>query len=162
MPDWRVIYVKSRSEKKVAQRLESYGFPVYCPTQTVMRQWSDRKKKVTVPIFSSYVFVKFSEAENLTVLQTPGVARVVYWLGKPAVIREEEIKVMQDFLSEYSNTELTCHEVQEGDRVKVSHGSFREQQGVVVRTTARRVILQIDCLGVALHADLSRGAIEKL
>ena len=54
---WLVIYTKPRSEKKVSQRLKEMGIMIFCPTVTTVRQWSDRKKKVEVPLFNSYVFV---------------------------------------------------------------------------------------------------------
>ena len=88
MSDWYAIYTKSRSEKKVATRLQEMGISVYCPTQTVLRQWSDRKKKVTEPVFRSYVFVQFKdEAERLAILQTYGVVAFVRYLKQIAVIK---------------------------------------------------------------------------
>jgi transcription antitermination factor NusG len=61
MLHWSAIYTRSRNEKKVAERLNASGIKVYCPTQTTLKQWSDRKKKVTEPIFKSYVFVQYKD-----------------------------------------------------------------------------------------------------
>ncbi|XOV91191.1 MAG: transcription termination/antitermination NusG family protein [Bacteroidota bacterium] len=69
---WYVLYTRPRNEKKVIQRLEN-EFEVFCPLVTTKRQWSDRKKKVSEPLFRSYVFVKVTEAERQDVLRTPGV-----------------------------------------------------------------------------------------
>jgi transcriptional antiterminator RfaH len=54
---WFVFYTKSRQEKKVNELLLKKKFEPFLPMQQVMRQWSDRKKKVTVPLFNSYIFV---------------------------------------------------------------------------------------------------------
>jgi len=62
---WMAVYTKPRSEKKVAERLEKAGIEVYCPLQTVIKQWSDRKKKIKIPVFPSYVFVHVGESERL-------------------------------------------------------------------------------------------------
>ena len=43
---WYVIYCKPNTEKRTAQKLKELDFEVYCPTQTQVRQWSDRKKKI--------------------------------------------------------------------------------------------------------------------
>ena len=97
--NWFVIYTKSRQEKKVALELEKMGITVYCPMINQIRQWSDRKKKVEVPLISSYVFVQLKERDRETVFEVPGIVRYVYWLEKPAIVRDEEIAVMKTWLS---------------------------------------------------------------
>jgi transcriptional antiterminator RfaH len=59
--NWFVFYTKSRQEKKVNDLLLRHGFEPYLPLQKVLRQWSDRKKKVEVPLFNSYIFVRVEE-----------------------------------------------------------------------------------------------------
>ncbi|MDZ7846878.1 MAG: UpxY family transcription antiterminator [Owenweeksia sp.] len=97
---WYAVYVKSRNEKKVAERFEARGLACYCPLHTVTRQWSDRRKKVREPLFKSYVFVQSNTSTRLTVLQTPGVVGFVNWLGRPAVIRNSEIDAIRIFLED--------------------------------------------------------------
>ena len=94
--NWYAIYTKPRNEKKVADKLEAIGIESYCPTITSIKQWSDRKKKVTSPVLPSYVFVKITEPRRNEVFDVSGVVRYVFWLGKPAVIREEEIKLLKE------------------------------------------------------------------
>src|SRR5919206_3366358 len=98
---WYAIYTKPRWEKKVAELLTKKGIENYCPLNKVTRQWCDRKKTVHEPLFTSYVFVYVTQAEHLAVKQTNGFVTFVFWLGKPAVIRDEEIKTIKQFLSEY-------------------------------------------------------------
>ena len=54
---WYVLYTKPRQEKKVTDSLNAIGVEAYCPLVTVIKQWSDRKKKVQIPLINSYVFV---------------------------------------------------------------------------------------------------------
>jgi transcription antitermination factor NusG len=54
---WLVFYTKSRNEKSAYKNLKKFGFEPYLPLQKVLRQWSDRKKKVELPLFNSYIFV---------------------------------------------------------------------------------------------------------
>ena len=61
---WYVVYTKSKQEKKVAEGLKKLGIEAYCPLVTVMKQWSDRKKKVEVPLINSYVFVNIDERQR--------------------------------------------------------------------------------------------------
>lgn len=125
--DWRAVYTKPRSEKKVAERLEQQGIEVYCPVQTTLKQWSDRKKKVSVPIFPSYVFLRLSEKESDLVLQDPGVLNFVYWLGQPALIRDEEIEGIRAFLSNYRDSTIVLVDYEKGDKVEIIEGPFKGQ-----------------------------------
>lgn len=72
-PQWFLLTVKSRHEKKVAMRLALKGFEVLCPTYTSMRQWSDRVKQVEFPLFPSQLFCRYSLQDRLAVFVTPGI-----------------------------------------------------------------------------------------
>ncbi|MEO7049924.1 MAG: transcription termination/antitermination NusG family protein, partial [Ferruginibacter sp.] len=88
---WYAVYTKSRCEKKVASLLAKKKVEHYCPLNRVVKQWSDRRKLVFEPLFTSYVFVKATDAEMATIRQTNDVINFVYWLGRPAVIKDTEI-----------------------------------------------------------------------
>ena len=103
---WYAVYVNSRHEKKVSGLFDMQHIENYLPVQKVMKQWSDRKKIVEEPLFRSYVFVCVHEDEKLKVRETKGVLNFVYWLGQPAVIRDEEIAIIRRFLGEYENIEV--------------------------------------------------------
>src|SRR5690554_7279042 len=77
---WYALYTRPRNEKKVVQGLTSLGIEVYCPMVTEVRQWSDRKKKVALPLIPSYVFVRIAETKRSMVFEVPGVVRYLYWL----------------------------------------------------------------------------------
>lgn len=161
MNNWFAIYTKSRNEKKVAERLTEQNIEVYCPTQTVLRQWSDRKKKVRVPVFVSYVFVRYkTEEERLKILQTPGVVSFVRYLKEDAKIREEEILAIQKLLGEFE--EVTVEPIEKGDKVQIQYGSMKGQEGRVVNTQKDRVIVYIESLGLALKAEVSSAKVKKL
>ena len=98
--NWYAIYTKPRNEKKVTETLNSMGIEAYCPMVTSIKQWSDRKKKVTAPVLPSYVFVKIEEQKRNEVFQVAGIVRYVYWLGKPAIIRAIEIEALQHSLAQ--------------------------------------------------------------
>ena len=61
---WFVVYTKSRCEKKVADLLTKKGIENYCPLNRVQKQWSDRKKIILAPLFTSYVFVRIRPVNN--------------------------------------------------------------------------------------------------
>ena len=80
---WRVLYTMARTEMKVAQRLEKIGVEAYCPARMEMRQRSDRKKKIWVPLLPSMVLVNIDEREKSKVFDVQGVVRYLYWNKEP-------------------------------------------------------------------------------
>ena len=147
--NWFVIYTKSRQEKKVALELEKMGITVYCPMINQIRQWSDRKKKVEVPLMSSYVFVQLKERDREAVFEVPGIVRYVYWLEKPAIVRDEEIAVMKAWLSTQT-VEAKVEGLRRGDRMKVSSGIFEGKEGFVEEISKNRVLLLLPDLGMKI------------
>ena len=147
--NWFVIYTKSRQEKKVALELEKMGITVYCPMINQIRQWSDRKKKVEVPLMSSYVFVQLKERDREAVFEVPGIVRYVYWLEKPAIVRDEEIAVMKAWLSTQT-VEAKVEGLRRGDRMKVSSGVFEGKEGFVEEISKNRVLLLLPDLGMKI------------
>jgi len=158
---WYALYTKSRHEKKVAGLLQHKEVEVYCPLQEEIRQWSDRKKKVKAPVFRSYVFVRLDryKEESAAVLETPGAVRFLWWLGKPAVVREEEITAIRQFLREYAGAPLSV-EYRKGSRVDITAGPFKNQQGTLFRIQGSKAILYIHSLGARLKAEMPLSALK--
>ena len=90
--NWFVLYTNSRAELKVAQRLEQLGVEAYCPVRMEVRERSDRKKRIAVPLLPSMVLVKVEEKNRNRVFEVQGVVRYLYWLSKPACVTEEEVE----------------------------------------------------------------------
>jgi transcriptional antiterminator NusG len=130
---WYVFYTKSRQEKKVQDLLKRSGFEVFLPMQRVMRQWSDRKKKVEVPLFNSYIFVRDHEYRIADILQTPGVAWNIRHNGKPAILREEEFQLIQRFITTGYFLETTgeVETFKVGDRAKIIDGPLAGLSGIL-------------------------------
>jgi transcription antitermination factor NusG len=158
--NWYVVYTKPRWEKKVAKLLEQKKIEHYCPLNKVQRQWSDRKKIVLEPLFTSYVFVCIGENEMIPVKQADGVMNFVYWLKKPAIIREEEIDVIKRFLNDYDNVQLERSVVNVNDPIKIISGPFMERQGNVVEIRNRTVKVSLPNLGYMLIAEVQKTNVE--
>lgn len=160
---WTAFYTKPRTEKKAAERLCKNGFEVYCPTRTVLKQWSDRKKKVREVIFTSYIFAKVDEPQRQKILFDQSIISSVHWLGKPVVIKDCEIKEIQMFLSEYPEANgVSSGEFQPGQEAKIVRGPLDGESGVVREIRGNRVILEISSLGIGLQAEVSLNKIEHL
>ncbi|MFB3389200.1 UpxY family transcription antiterminator [Flavobacterium sp. LAR06] len=147
---WYVLYTKPKWEKKVAEKLNQIGIECYCPTVTQIRQWSDRKKKVVVPLFNSYVFVQLPEIEKNSVFTVPGVIRYLFWLGKPAVVRDEEISIIKTSLQASDVIDVTVSSIQVGDKIKLESGAFSNQDAIVQEVSKTHYILILESLGCVL------------
>ncbi|HNR17826.1 MAG TPA: UpxY family transcription antiterminator [Chitinophagaceae bacterium] len=154
---WLAIYTRPRWEKKVNQLLTEKGFESYCPLNKVRRKWSDRVKIVEEPLFKSYVFVKATDEDRTEVRMTTGAINFVYWNGKPAVIREKEITAIKRFLNEYENVEARPVDVKVNQRVRITNGSFMDQEGKVLDIKHKLVKVAIDSLGYILVAYIERS-----
>lgn len=130
---WYVFYTKSRHEKKVKDLLERSGYEVFLPMQVVVKQWSDRKKKVEVPLFNAYIFVRDTVDKIPAILQVPGMAWNIRYNGKPAVLQESEKRMIQRFLESGYFLEATGYEkLPEGTKVAVVDGPLKGTEGVVL------------------------------
>lgn len=152
---WKVVYTKPRWEKKVNQLLKESGIASFCPLVKKERQWSDRKKIVEMPLFSSYVFVHIRDQEESEVRQTPGVINFVYYLGRPAVVREQEIDDIRHFLDLYENVEaVNIQELRTGDRVRIKNGALYGQEGKILKIEGKNVLMVLEELDSALVAKV--------
>jgi transcription antitermination factor NusG len=159
---WYAVYTKPRWEKKVADLLTRKKIENYCPLNRVHRQWSDRKKVVLEPLFTSYVFVRIAEQNQLAIRQTDGILNFVYWLGKPALIREDEIQAIKLFLKEHDNVKLEKVSLTQNDRVRILSGPLMMREGNVLEVKNKTVKVLLPTLGYSLVAELDKGNIEKV
>lgn len=152
--NWYVVYTKPKWEKKVAEQLTEKGVECYCPLVTQIKQWSDRKKKVEVPLFNSYIFVRLAEKDRNSVFQSSGVVRYLFWLGKPAIVRDEEIATIKKWLSISDGYEVSVSSLQVGDKVVLESGPFKSQQAVVQEVNKTSYTLVLESMGCVLKMKL--------
>ena len=146
---WFVVYTRSQQELKVAEQLTAMGITNYCPTVTLIKQYSDRKKKVTKPLLSSYVMVNLQENQREKVFSCNGIIRYLFFLGKPAVVPNSDITIMQDHLNGvYNDSTVTTLSV--GDSHTITEGPFSGTLGKVVETNNTKVKLELASLGMQI------------
>ncbi len=146
---WFVVYTRPQQELKVASQLSAMGITNYCPTITLIKQYSDRKKKVTKPLLSSYVMVEIEEKERQKVFVCCGIVRYLFFLGKPAVVPATDITLMQDHLNGvYNDSKVTKLSV--GDYHTIAQGPFLGVSGRVVETNNTKVKLELASLGMQI------------
>ncbi|MEY2587821.1 MAG: hypothetical protein RLY11_1670 [Bacteroidota bacterium] len=159
---WYALYTKPRWEKKVNKALEQKGIEAYCPLNRVKRKWSDRMKIVEEPLFKSYVFVRVEENERTEVRYVDGVLNFVYWNGKPAIVRDDEIIEIKKFLNDYENVEVKNIDMRPADEVVINAGVMVGATGRVLRVLGNNFVeVRIESLGFALTAKFEKKNLLK-
>jgi transcriptional antiterminator NusG len=165
MKQWFVFYTKSRQEKKVNAFLEKAGYEVFLPMHRVVRQWSDRKMKVEVPLFSSYIFVREEEHNISSILKFPGIAWNIRLDGKPAVLREEDAEMIRRLVQTGFTLETSGVEsdLKSGDRAEVMEGPLAGLVGIVSnQPNNENFTIVIEGIGQVIRAKVPSFLLKKL
>ena len=163
--NWYVFYTKSRQEKKVRDLLLRDGYEVFLPMQKVMRQWSDRKKKVDVPLFNSYIFVRDFEHRIADILRTPGCAWNIRHNGKPAILREDEFELIQRFITTgyFLETSGNVESFQVGDKARILDGPLAGVTGVLTgQDKKQRFNIVLEGIQQVIQVQLPATLLEKV
>ena len=147
--NWYALYTKPRNEKKVEEQLHKMGLEVFCPKVSVVKQWSDRKKKVSQSLIPSYVFIKIKEQERDLVFSVSGVVRYLFFLGKPAIIKESEINAMKETLN-HDFKEVGVMDLEKGQKFTIEEGNFKGQEATFLEQKGNKIILRLESLGIKL------------
>lgn len=147
--NWYVLYTKPKQEKKVLSQLNRIGIKTYCPMVKSVRQWSDRLKKVETPLIPSCIFIQSSENNRVQVFQAPGVLRFLFWLGIPAIVKNAEIEILQNWLRGEID-EAKVKNLKQGDTYSVQKGYFKGKEGIVQEVTNNRLQLLLVDLGMKI------------
>ncbi|MCF8294564.1 MAG: UpxY family transcription antiterminator [Bacteroidales bacterium] len=156
---WHAIYTSSRQEKKVEKLLNEAGIETYCPVRTEVRQWSDRKKKVEVVLFTSYVFLKIRPIDFHIMNEIKGISRLVYYLGKPAIIADYEIEAIKLFLEQTTNYDI---QFEKNQPVVIQEGPLAGKTGIIESIGKNKLRIRINQLGMSLIAQVHRNKVEGL
>lgn len=161
---WFVLKTFSRSEKKVQERIQNLGLEVYLPLITTIRQWSDRKKKIDAPLISCTLFVHCFKDDLKQLYHIQGFHSILHYLGKPAIVRDIEIRNLKILLQE--NVEFEREEFQKlevGDKVEVIRGPF---QGLIATSLevgrTNKLIVEIESIEQRFVIHVPKSYVRKV
>lgn len=146
---WYVLCVKPKNEIKISRELSEAGFRVYCPTITTIKQWSDRKKKMIVPLLNTYIFIKINDKDRSTVFMVPGINKYLFYLGEPAKVRDAEINTLEEYLTGKS-FKSNIEKINIGDDHLITEGPFKGKNGIVSEVGKNRLQVVLKELGMKI------------
>jgi transcription antitermination factor NusG len=160
MKNWIAVYTKSRHEQIVINELNKKNIESYCPMFKERRQWSDRKKWVHFPLFRSYVFANIEIKENIYVLQTIGVNKIVQFQKKISIIPNQVIDNIKNIIKGGYKVEQADYFIK-GDEVCVVSGPLKGLDGVVLDLRgANKIIIKIEAIQQALSVEISSDRLK--
>ncbi len=161
---WYAIFTKPRAEKKVHQRMIDSDIEAFLPLVKTVRQWSDRKKTIQIPLISSYVFVHMLEKDLNQTLPIQGTVNVLKHLGKPAKVRDIEIENLKILSDSNESFEIdNSIKVLKGEVVEVLKGPFMGLIATCEKTSGNhRVIVKIDSLGSCIIVNVPLSYLRKI
>ena len=166
VPDakWYAIRTRSRHEKVAARELDAQGISVFLPLVTSVRQWSDRRTKVEMPLFPGYAFVRvdYFSGERVRVLRTTGVVDFVGQKAEGSSIPDEQIESIRTIL--VRNVPVKDHPfLNVGQRIRVRNGALSGVEGILVAVKgARQLVISVEPIHRSLCISLEDYQIENL
>lgn len=158
---WLALYTRPRFEKKLHRALVDQKIECYLPLIKTLRQWSDRKKWVEVPLFSSYLFVNISGPEYLNVLGTPGAVRFVTFEGNAVEIPVKQIENIKWVLSTNIVAEPLEEIIPEGSKVEIIKGPLMGLNAEMARYNNKNIImLRINQLQKSIEVKIPRSHVR--
>lgn len=160
---WYAIYVKSRTEKKIALEFEYEDIDHYLPLIKRLKQWSDRKKWVEEPLFRSYIFVSIEQKDYYKVLQVQGAVKYISFEGHAVAIPEPQINAIKYYLEETDPDNIDDTNWKKGKKVEVISGSMTGLSGELFEIRGKhKVKVEIEAVGQTLIIDIPKSKLRLL
>lgn len=160
--EWYPVYTNPRAEKRACEALLGKGIEVYLPLQRQLKQWSDRKKWVEEPLIKSYLFVNIAEHQRTDVLTTRGIARFLYFSGRPAIIPERQIQELKMLMASPYELEITEENLQPGEKVIIKAGALKGMKAEIISYRSKKqLILRLDNIGYSVLVNVAASFIGR-
>ena len=155
---WHVLHTRSRQEKTLARTLDAAGVHCYLPLVDQVRFHGHRKSTVSIPLFSTYVFMHGTVEQTYTAVSTKRIANVIPVPDQAGFAWDlQQIRIALDGGAALQPTDY----LHIGRRVRVTAGPFKDIEGLIEdRPRPDRLILQIDTLGRAASLEIDASLLQ--
>jgi transcription antitermination factor NusG len=155
---WLIAYTFPKAERKIHSKLEAIGVTSFLPLQKVIRKWSDRNKKLIVPLFPNYIFIHTCVKQQYEILQLRELVRYVEFAGKLATVSENLIGSLKKMVA--GDVEVSNENFISGMRVRICEGPLMGTEGVLLRRNGKkRLLVRIEALQRCVSVDISANSV---
>ncbi|MFW5805203.1 MAG: UpxY family transcription antiterminator [Bacteroidales bacterium] len=163
---WMVVYTRHRCEKKLHTFLKKQGIESFLPLYSTVRQWSDRKKNVELPLLNGIVFIKVNAKCLNDIYKIPLVTGVLKEFGYPGIVHEQEINNLKIIAREWSGDnvhQVSVKEFYPGDYVRVKRGKFKGLTGCLTEIKGRfRLVMELNAINTSFVINLPASQVGKI
>jgi transcription antitermination factor NusG len=158
---WYAVQTKYRVENRVASELSAKGFNTFAPALEEVHRWTDRSKRISIPLFTGYLFVRttLSQDARTRVLRTAGVLRFVEFGGGAAPVPSRQIEDLQRLLQ--SNVTCSLHSfLKVGRRVRIRGGCLDGMEGILEQSGEKKLVISIACIERSVAVQIEGYELE--
>jgi transcription antitermination factor NusG len=160
--NWYALHTRYQHEALAARILRNKGFEVFLPMYSVRRRWQDRIKRLSLPLFPNYLFVKEELDRWLHIITTPGICNIVGYGAEPARIPLSEIERVMRIVEQPAAVEPYPF-LNSGDRVRIVSGPLTGLEGILVRKkNLMRLVVSVEMLGKSAAVELDGARVERI
>jgi transcription antitermination factor NusG len=157
---WYVFYTYPKFERKIHEYLQQENYESFLPLHWVTRQWSDRKKRIEVPLFPNYIFINIEQNRIFEVLKTPKLISCVNFNKEPAFLRQKEVDCIKQIVENEYPFEVCCN-LKIGDSVVITDGSLTGMKGILIEERgSRKCAVRIESLQQSLLVNVPSDYLE--
>ncbi len=158
---WYALQTRYRAERQVQRQLGKKGFQTFVPVVGEVHRWSDRQKRIEIPLFSGYIFVHtgLSREARARVLQTTGVLRFVSFAGEVTPVPSKQIEALQKLLQLKVPCSLHAF-LKVGRRVRIRGGCLDGLEGILEQSGEKKLVISIDCIERSIAVQIAGYELE--
>jgi transcription termination/antitermination protein NusG len=158
-PGWYAVYTRAQHEKRVAEQMKAHAIEGFLPLYEAVHRWKDRRKRVELALFPSYVFARLALRNRLELLRIPGVVRLVGFNGRPAPLAESEIESLRRALIAGVCAEPHPY-LRAGHRVRITAGPLTGREGILTHWKGKlRVVLSMEVIQRSISVDIDASSV---
>jgi transcription antitermination factor NusG len=158
--NWYVVYTKPNCEKKVSSLFTKKGFVNFVPFHNRNELSLMRRKTMKEPLFKAYVFVKATENDIIALSKrTKCIINLLYWMGKPAIISEDEIRLIREFTNDHQEINLEKFEVNLRSERNINEGISYTLDGKILMIKNKAIKVNLPSLGYTMVARIEDESI---
>jgi len=161
-PRWYAAYTRSNHERTAAEQMKRRSIEHFVPTYETVRTWKDRRKRLEMPLFPGYVFVRVAIEERLRVLVVPGIVRLVGFENRPVPVADEEIESLRTIVDRRLRPEPHPF-LPVGRKVRIRRGALEGVTGILVRKKGRvRLLISVDLIRQSAAVEVDSADVEAI
>jgi len=163
---WYVLYVRSRYERRVDESLKENGLETFLPIVTTIRKWSDRQKKLEIPLFTSYVFVNIKSSMDFhKTLSVEGACSFIRFGSEYGIVKDEEINKIKFLVDTdgIKDVKVDNEPYEVGELMLIEYGSLAGIECEVINiNNENKIIVRLNSINQGITATVPSSYLSKI